>query len=137
MERLAQARVDGQPRLLDAARRLVAALWEQLGLRLELFMLELAEERTRLIGILLATGTIVFGIALTIAFTGIAVLVAAWDSPHRTWVAVAIAAASALIGVGAWLTLRHLLGQATPLFRHSLAEWRRDVDGIRRIEPEA
>lgn len=138
MESLAEARLGGRPGILDAGRRLVAAVWEHLGLRLELFTLELAEERARLVGILVATGGIVICIAMTIAFVGVAALVAAWDSPHRTWVAVAVAAGYALVGIGAWLVLRHLLGQASPLFRHSLAEWRRDVDGIRpRIEPEA
>lgn len=123
---------------LAAGRRLVATIWEQVGLRLELFALELAEERARLVGILVATGGIVVSIAMMIAFAGVTVLMAAWDSPHRTWVAAAVAAGYALVAVCAWMALRHMLGQASPLFRHSLVEWRRDVEGIRpRIEPEA
>jgi uncharacterized membrane protein YqjE len=123
---------------LAAGRRLLASVWEHVGLRLELFALELAEERARLVAVLVATAGIVICIAMTIAFAGVAVLVAAWDSPNRTWVAVAVAAVYALVAIGAGLMLRHLLSKASPLFRHSLAEWRRDVDGMRpRIEPEA
>jgi uncharacterized membrane protein YqjE len=139
METLTEAPPGGRSgSFLAAARRLLATLWEQIGLRLELFALELAEERTRLMGILVATGAIVVSIAMAVAFAGVAVLIAAWDSPHRTWVAIAVAAGYALVAVCAWMALRHMLGQASPLFRHSLAEWRRDVDGIRpRVEPEA
>jgi uncharacterized membrane protein YqjE len=36
--------------LIDAGRRLLAATWEHARIRLELFALELAEERSRLIG---------------------------------------------------------------------------------------
>ncbi len=123
---------------LAAGRRLLATIWEQAGLRLELFALELAEERIRLVGVLVATSGIVIFIAMAIAFAGVAVLIAAWDSPHRTWVASGVAAAYALAAIGASLFLRHMLGQASPLFRHSLAEWRRDVDDLRpRIEPQA
>ena len=138
MEPLPEGRSGGRPgSVVDAGRRVVAAIWEHVGLRLELFALELAEERARLVGILVATGGIVISIAMTVAFIGVAVLVVAWDSPHRELVAAAVAAGYALAGIGAWMALRHFLGQASPLFRHSLAEWRRDVDGIRPgIAPE-
>jgi len=68
------------------------------------------------------------GIAM--AFAGIGILLAAWDSPNRVAVAAGIAATFAVAGGIAWLVLRHLIDQATPLFRHSLAEWRRDVDDL-------
>ena len=139
METLPEAAPGGRSgSFLAAGRRLLATVWEHVGLRLELFALELAEERARLVAILVATAAIVICIAMTIAFAGVAALIAAWDSPHRTWVAVSVAAIYALVAVGAAVALRHLLSQASPLFRHSLAEWRRDVDGIRpRVEPEA
>lgn len=132
METVAEARGAGRSAtFLDAARRLVAAVWEQVGLRLELLGLEFAEERTRIVGILVATGAIVIGAAMTIAFVGVAVLIFAWDSEYRVWVAAAVAGSYLAVVIIAWLSLRHLLDRASPLFRHSLAEWRRDVDGLR------
>jgi uncharacterized membrane protein YqjE len=115
---------------LAACRRLAGALWEQAGLRLELFTLELAEERTRIVGVLVSIATIVAGVALALAFAGLAALLAAWDTPYRVTVAVIFAATYGLIALVAVVTVRSLLGRTSPLFRHSLAEWRRDVDGL-------
>lgn len=141
MDSVAAAGLAGRQRstaFLVAARRLAAALWEQAGIRLELFTLELAEERTRLVGVLIAIAMIVVCAALAIAFGGLAALIAAWDTPYRVTVAVGFAIGFAIVAAGGWLALRHLLGQSSPLFRHSLAEWKRDVDDLRPgIEPEA
>ena len=132
MDNVAEARAGVRSgAFLAASRRLVAALWEQIGLRLELLGLELAEERSRIVGILVATGAIVIGVAMTIAFVGVAVLILAWDSDYRAWVAAGVAIGYLAVVVVAGVSLRHLLDRASPLFRHSLAEWRRDVDGIR------
>ncbi len=115
---------------LAAGRRLAAILWEQAGLRLELFTLELAEERARFVGVLVAIAAIVVCAALAIAFAGLAALIAAWDTPYRATVAVGFAVGFALLAIVAGLAVRHLLGKASPLFRHSLAEWRRDGEGL-------
>lgn len=140
MDSVATAGLAGRRRsaaFLMAARRLAAAFWEQAGIRLELFALELAEERTRLVGVLVAIAAIVVCAALAIAFAGVAALIAAWDTPYRVMVAAGFAIGFAVVGVGGWIALRHLLGQSTPLFRHSLAEWKRDVEDLRPgIEPE-
>jgi len=135
------ARVHTEPlehsgNLLAAGRRLLATVWEHAGIRLELFSLELSEERSRLIGSMVAIVALVVFIGIALAFAGIGILLAAWESPYRVAVAAGIAATFA-VGAGvAWLVLRHLIDQATPLFRHSLAEWRRDVDDLR-PRPEA
>jgi len=122
---------------LGACRRLGAALWEQAGIRAELLTLELAEERARVVGVLVAIATIVVGAALALAFAGLAALIAAWDSPYRVTVAVLFAVGYGVIAVVAGMTVRHLLGRSSPLFRHSLAEWRRDVDAlVPKVEPE-
>ena len=124
--------------LLGAGRRLLAAVWEHAGTRLELFALELAEERSRLVGAVVAAAGLVACVALAMAFAGVALLVAAWDTPHRMLVVVVIMVGYAMAGIVAWRSLQRLTGRQSALFRHSLAEWRRDVDGLRpRIEPEA
>lgn len=130
--------IERSPNLLAAGRKLVASLWEHAGIRLQLFSLEAAEERDRLLGALAAIVAIVVFIGIALAFAGISVLLAAWESPNRVVVAAAIAAGFAIAGVAAWLVMRHLLASATPLFRHSLAEWQRDVDDLRgEAEPES
>jgi uncharacterized membrane protein YqjE len=121
---------------LGACRRLAAALWEQAGLRFELLTLELAEERARIVGVLVAIAAIVVGIALALAFAGLAALIAAWDTPYRITVAIVFAVSYAAIALIAMIVVRSLLGRGSPLFRHSLAEWRRDVDSLApKIEP--
>jgi len=122
--------------LLASVRRLGTALWEQAGLRLELFTLELAEERTRLISVLVAIAAMVICAALAIAFGGLAALIAAWETPYRVPVALAFAGAFALVALAAGLLVRHLIGKSSPLFRHSIAEWRRDMDNLaQKINP--
>ncbi len=124
--------------IFAAGRRLLAAVWDHAGIRLELFALELAEERSRLIGALVAAAALAVCVALTMAFAGMALLVAAWDTPYRMLSVVVLAAGFALAGLVAWASLRQLIGQRSPLFRHSLAEWRRDVDSLRpQTESEA
>jgi uncharacterized membrane protein YqjE len=117
--------------VLAAGRRLLATVWEQLALRLELVALELAEERSRLIGALVAAAGLVVCVALTLAFSGIGILVAAWDTPYRLWVVAVLSGGFAIAAVVAWLSLRHMMGLSSPLFRHSISEWHRDVAALR------
>jgi len=121
---------------LAAGRRLAGALWEQAGLRFELLTIELAEERARIVGVLVAIATIVAGVALALAFAGLAALIAAWDTPYRVTVAVIFAVTYGLIALVAVISIRSLLGRTSALFRRSLAEWRRDVDALApKMEP--
>jgi len=113
--------------MLDAGRRLLAAVWEHAEIRLELLTLELAEERSRVINAAIAAGLLVVFAALAAAFIGVCAVLAAWDTPYRMWVAVAVPIVFIIAGLIALLSLRRLIGRKTPLFRHSLAEWRRDV----------
>lgn len=117
--------------MLDSGRRLLAAVWEHAQIRLELLTLELAEERSRVINAVVAAGLMIVFAALTCAFIGVGVLLAAWDTPYRLGVAAAVPAVFAIAGFIAWKSLQKLIGRQSPLFRHSLAEWRRDVDAIR------
>jgi len=126
------------PNLLTAGRRLLASVWEHAAIRLELFSLEAAEERDRLLGALAAIVCIVVFAGIALAFAGISALLAAWESPNRVAVAAAIGVGFAVAAGAGWLILKRLLAQATPFFRHSLAEWRHDVADLRApAEPEA
>ena len=123
--------VDGSTGMLDAGRRLVAAVWEHAEIRLELLTIELAEERSRVINAVVAAGLMIVFAALAIAFAGMCALLAAWDTPYRLAVAVALPIVFAIAGFIASKSLRRLIGKDSPLFRHSLAEWRRDVESLR------
>lgn len=117
-------------RISATGRRWLAGKWAHTGIRLELFALELAAERSRLIGTLAAAAGLVVSVALAMAFAGVALLVAAWDTPYRMLVVAVLAGGFAVAAIVAWMTLRQLLGQQGPFFRRSLSEWRFDVDSL-------
>ena len=110
----------------------MAAAWDHAGIRLELLALEAAEERSRLVAAIVAAAGLVVCVALTLAFVGLALLAAAWDTPHRMLVVAALAGGYGIAGVYAWLSLRELLRQPSQLFGRSVAVWRSDVDAPRR-----
>src|SRR4029079_17904242 len=76
--------------MLDAGRRLFAAIWEHAEVRLELLTVELAEERARIVNAALAAGLLVVFAQLASVFIGICVLVAVWDTSYRLWAAIAL-----------------------------------------------
>jgi len=114
--------------MLDAGRRLVAALWEHAEVRLELLTVELAEERARIVNAALAAGLLVVFAQLASVFIGVCVLVAVWDTSYRLWTAIALPILFAIGAFVCYMTVRRLISRETPLFRHSLAEWRRDIE---------
>jgi uncharacterized membrane protein YqjE len=117
--------------MLDAGRRLLGAVWEHAEIRLELLTLELAEERKRVMNAAVVAGLMIVFAALTCAFIGVGVLLATWETPYRLVAAAAVPTVFAIAGFIAWFSLRKLIGRQSPLFRHSLAEWRRDIEAIR------
>ncbi len=130
--------IDRASSVLAAGRRVLAAVWNHAVIRLELLAIELAEERARAIGALVAAGLVVAFATVAAAFAGLGLLVAVWDTPNRIWVAAGLPIAFVIAGLVALMVLRHLIGQQSPLFRHSLAELRRDAEGLRpSVEPEA
>jgi uncharacterized membrane protein YqjE len=117
--------------MLDAGRRLLAAVWEHAEVRLELLTVELAEERARIVNAALAAGLLVVFAQLASVFIGICVLVAVWDTSYRLWTAIALPVLFAIGAFVSFMTLRRMISRETPLFRHSLAEWRRDIEEMR------
>ena len=119
------------PSAVQAGRRFVAALWAHAQTRLELLTLELAEERDRTVHALVSAGLLLILSGLALAFGGIGLLVAMWDTPYRVPLAIGLPFAFALGGFFAWLRMKHQIGRASTLFAHSLAELRRDVESLR------
>ncbi|WLI73199.1 phage holin family protein [Halomonas alkalicola] len=92
-------------RLFTAARRLLGSLLATGETRLRLAVLELEEERVRLVGLLLIVGLSLILLMLGIGVLTTLVIVAFWDSYRLTAIA---ASALVLLGGGARLALRAL-----------------------------
>src|SRR6185312_11068292 len=93
--------------MLDAGRRLFAAIWEHAEVRLELLTVELAEERARLVNTAVAAGLVV-----------VCVLVLVWETEARIWVAIALPVLFVLGAFVSFMILRRLISRKAPLFRH-------------------
>ena len=92
-------------RLFTAARRLLGSLLATGETRLRLAVLELEEERVRLVGLLLIVGLSLILLMLGIGVLTTLVIVAFWDSYRLTAIAVS---AGSLLGGGLLLALRAL-----------------------------
>lgn len=90
-------------RLFTAARRLLGSLLATGETRLRLAVLELEEERARLVGLLLIVGLSLILLMLGIGVLTTLVIVAFWDSYRLTAIA---ASALLLLSGGALLALR-------------------------------
>ncbi|MDY7115400.1 phage holin family protein [Halomonas sp. SSL-5] len=90
-------------RVFTAGRRLLGSLLATGETRLRLAVLELEEERARLVGMLLLAGLALILLLLGIAVLTTLVIVAFWDSYRLTAIAVS---AGVLLGGGALLCLR-------------------------------
>ena len=119
-----------EPTLAGTVARLWAALIEGLELRVELFALELAEERQRLFEIVfsaLATAVAVLLCALSLS---VLLLVVFWDT-HRVAVAVGMCFFYAGAAVVCGLLHRRRGRRLAPPFAASAAVLRRDQDALR------
>ena len=98
--------------------------------RIELFGLELAEEKNRLVSLAgLVFAAFVF---LVLALLVFSLLIAAlfWDTEHRYLAIGLLAVAYALIGVGLLLAVRRRIESGPPPFAHTLDELRRDAAAL-------
>jgi len=87
--------------LAPTASRLWAGLLEALHLRLELFALELGEERKRLTDLALSALVAVFAVFMLVLSLNLLLLALFWDT-HRVAVAAASCALYTVLAAGAW-----------------------------------
>ncbi|PWV74593.1 phage holin family protein [Halomonas sp. A11-A] len=117
-------------RLFTAARRLLGSLLATGETRLRLAVLELEEERVRLVGLLLIVGLSLILLMLGIGVLTTLVIVAFWDSYRLTAIA---ASALVLLGGGALLALRALqLARRRTLLVSTLKHLATDRDLVER-----
>lgn len=116
---------------LISLRRLAGALAAHAAARGELLAVEIAEEKQRIFGSVIAAGVLVLTAVLALVFAGLLLVVWAWDTEYRMPVAVLLPVVFALIALGSFAWLRKLVSRATPLFKTSLEELRRDAHALR------
>lgn len=101
--------------------------------RLELFGLEAAEEKSRLLKLLgMAFGSLLF-LTLAVLVVTIAIAVAVWPTEQRYLALACLAAVYALIGVGLLLAVRRLLVEDPAPFSATLDALERDVAMLERV----
>lgn len=99
--------------------------------RLELFAVELAEEKEHLLALLIACQMALFFVGISIVFLALFLLIAFWDS-HRLLVAGLFLGFFLLASVSSVSFVKHLLQRKSRLFSASLAELSKDLNELER-----
>jgi uncharacterized membrane protein YqjE len=123
-----------QPNLVGSAKHLAIGVIRHASSRLQLLGIEIAEERERVIALLVTALMSCFFVSLAVVFGALVLIAAYWDTPHRVavigWLAV-IALVIAVLGVMYFL---YRLRAPVALFAHSLAEFERDREALESVE---
>ena len=117
-------------RLLRWRRTLRLSL-DYVALNAALLHAELAEEAGRLGRLATAAALGLFFLFLTLLFVELLILALAWDGPQRIAAAVGLAAFDLLALLAALAWAWHLARLKARRFRHSRAEWQRNLDWVR------
>jgi uncharacterized membrane protein YqjE len=75
---------------------------------------------------LVAAATLGLGLLLATALACVLAIAAAWDTPARLWVIVALIAAALLVVTVSFLRLRRVKAAAAPLLGQTAREWDKD-----------
>lgn len=119
-----------RPPLAGSLRALGATAIGILRTRLELLAVELAEEKNRLLAILLWSLGGLLALAMGILMLSLLVVAAFWDTEHRLTALGVVAALYFLTGVGALLFVRQKIANAPFTFDETLAELERDRQAL-------
>jgi uncharacterized membrane protein YqjE len=118
--------------LAGMAARLFAALAEGLQLRVELFGLELAEERQRLVDLVVSALATAVAVLLLAFSLSVLLLALFWDT-HRIVVAAGLCLVYAAAAVGFGLRHRRMGRRLAPPFAATAAVLARDQETLRDI----
>ena len=119
-----------RPPLSGSLRALGATVIGILRTRLELLAVELAEEKNRLLAILLWSLGGLLALAMGILMLSLLVVAAFWDTDHRLTALGVVAALYFLSGVGALLFVRNKMANSPFAFDETLAELERDRQAL-------
>lgn len=109
--------------LIAALRSAGKPLFAQLALHGQLLRIELAEERNRLLKMVVATLVCFIGLLCSLILAGVVALAFTWDTPYRIPAAIAVIGVFVLVTGLAWWRLRAL----SALGRQSFAATREEI----------
>jgi uncharacterized membrane protein YqjE len=112
------------------AGRISASLIEGIHLRLELFALEMSQERDRIVELVVLCVVIALAAFLLLLSLNVALLVVFWDS-HRVQVAIGMVAFYALVVLTSWLLLRRRSRAHEEPFTATHSVLGQDMEGLR------
>jgi uncharacterized membrane protein YqjE len=115
--------------LFGSVRRVADTCLSSVHNRVELFALELQEEKLRLVRLLLWTGAALFSIFLAITIITIAIVMAFPD--HSLLVLIIFGVLYAAIAAGTCVKLRNEMKDAPPPLAETIAELKKDVECLR------
>jgi uncharacterized membrane protein YqjE len=111
-------------------RRLLDTALSSLHNRIDLFVLELQEEKQWLLGTLLWAGASIFFCGLAIIFVAVAIV---WVVPEsaQPWVLAGFSVVFLALAVSAVSGLRRVLREKPPTFGDTVSELKKDIEWIR------
>lgn len=115
--------------LLASLRQLASTIIEVIYTRLELFAIEIDEERVRIARALWLAAAGFFCLSLGILLAVLFLVVLFWDT-HRLAVLGGLAAGFLVAGIAAMLVLKTRLSQRVRMFSQSMEELKRDHDRL-------
>ena len=104
-----------------------AALFTQASLHGQLARVEWEEEKTRLLGVVIAAVLCFVGVLCLLLMAGALLLVFSWNTPYRVAVAWGLVAAYGLIVAFAWHRLRTLSARSSQAFAATREELAADL----------
>jgi uncharacterized membrane protein YqjE len=116
-------------------RNLATGLVEHAHTRLALLKSEIAEERSRLGGMLWRAVFAILAGFMAAEVVVLAIVAAFWDTPWR-WASLGVVAVCAVAGMAAcWRSLHLHLARTSPLFEASLEQLEKDRQLLERLGP--
>jgi len=109
-------------------------LIDQASDRLALIGLEIAEERERVMAMVMSALAAAFFVALTVVFGAFWVVAAYWDTPYRLRAIGGLTIGAAVISAAVVVLFMRKIREPTALFSHTLAEFERDRAALEQLE---
>jgi len=123
--------------LVGSLRSLAATSVGILKTRLELVAIELAEEKSRLMGLLILALAGLLCLAIGLLMFSFLIVVAFWDTDHRLLSIVLVGLVYLMLGIGMLLAVRKKAIDAPIAFEETLAELERDRELLAGDDPDA
>ncbi|CAB3781666.1 phage holin family protein [Pararobbsia alpina] len=121
-------------RFVQSVKDVAVGLIDQASARLALLGLEIAEERERVMAMMMSALAAAFFVALTVVFGAFWVVAAYWDTPYRLRVIGGLTIGAAVISATVVVLFMRKMHEPTALFSHTLAEFERDRAALEQVK---